>query len=74
MPRDVVVGQMLKQTPCAQVKWDLIGDIEKEGECGLMQERASLLNASQKQVHVLEQNRGPLAPVLLGPIAMFVKV
>ena len=59
MNRNVLVMLMLKLTPCAQVKWDIIGDTMMAVH-GLMQERASLLNASQKQVHV-EQNTGPLS-------------
>ena len=49
----VLVMRLLKLTPCAQVKWDIIGDIQDllMTTLGLMQERASSLNASQKQVN-----------------------
>lgn len=40
MEGNVVVMLEFKLTPCVQVKWDIIGDIQKEVEYGLMQERA----------------------------------
>ena len=58
----VVVMPMLQLTQLAQVKWDIIGDMVMALHFKML-ERASLSNASQKQVHV-EQNTGPLAPVL----------
>ena len=51
MKLTVVVQLVLKLTPRAQVKWDIIGDIQEPETRGLMQEMASLLDASQKQVH-----------------------
>ena len=41
MNRNVLDMLMLRQTPCAQVKWVIIGDIMMAIH-GLMQERASL--------------------------------
>ena len=52
MNRNVLAMLMLKLIPCAQVKWDIIGDTTTMTALhGLMQERASLSNASQKQVN-----------------------
>ena len=54
---------MLKLTLCAQVKWDIIGDMVMAFH-GLMQERASLSNASQKQVELRTYYRAAQVYVL----------
>ena len=50
MNRNVLVMLMLKLPPCAQVKLDINGDMQTMDF--MMQERASLSNASQKQVEL----------------------
>jgi len=52
MKLTVLVQLVLKLTPCAQVKLDINGDMQTMDF--MMQERASLLNASQKQVNSVQ--------------------